>query len=74
MTMVNRSQAPRGSPPLRDYQQDTVDKMLRYEGRAALCVLGTGLGKTRIFSEFVRKDVIEKRSSLPDFIAPGRTC
>lgn len=46
--MVNRSQAPRGSPPLRDYQQDTVDKMLRYEGRAALCVLGTGLGKTRI--------------------------
>lgn len=55
--MVNRSQAPRGSPPLRDYQQDTVDKMLRYEGRAALCVLGTGLGKTRIFTDFIRREV-----------------
>lgn len=52
---------PRASPPLalRDYQQDTVDKMLRYEGRAALAVLGTGLGKTAIFTSFVNREVTE---------------
>lgn len=52
---------PRASPlpALRDYQQNTVDKMLCYDDRAALCVLGTGLGKTRIFTEFIRKDVTE---------------
>lgn len=52
---------PRASPPLvlRDYQIQTIDKMVDYDGRAALGVLGTGLGKTLIFTEFIRKDVTE---------------
>ena len=47
--------APNKSPPLRPYQQDVLDKMIAYDGRAALCVLATGLGKTRIFAEFLRQ-------------------
>ena len=35
-------------PPLRDYQQADLAKMQNYEGRAALMVLATGLGKTRM--------------------------
>ena len=54
---IQRSVTPRASPPLRDYQEKTIQKMLAYEGRAALGVLGTGLGKTRIFTEFIRRDV-----------------
>lgn len=33
--------------------------MQHYEGRAALLVLATGLGKTRIFTEFLRWEVNE---------------
>lgn len=50
---------PCGNPPLREYQRETIEKMLAYDGRAALGVLGTGLGKTRIFTEFLRHDVTE---------------
>ena len=46
-------------PPLRPYQQEAIDIMKQYEGRAALLVLGTGLGKTRLFTEFVRYEVLE---------------
>lgn len=49
--------APNKSPPLRPYQQDVLDKMIAYDGRAALCVLATGLGKTRIFADFLRYEV-----------------
>ena len=37
------------APPLRPYQADTLQRMKSYEGNAALCVIATGLGKTRIF-------------------------
>lgn len=47
------------SPPLRPYQQDVLDKMIAYNGRAALCVLATGLGKTRIFSKFLRHEALD---------------
>ena len=47
------------SPPLRPYQQDVLDKMIAYDGRAALCVLATGLGKTRIFADFLRYEALE---------------
>ena len=33
--------------------------MKSYEGNAALCVIATGLGKTRIFAEYIRCDVLE---------------
>lgn len=56
---MTNNQNPRAAPPLRDYQVDTIDRMLSYEDRAALCVLGTGLGKTRIFTEFIRREVAE---------------
>lgn len=46
-------------PPLRDYQQEALARMQHYEGRAALLVLATGLGKTRIFTEFLRWEVNE---------------
>lgn len=46
-------------PPLRPYQQEALDKMKNYEGRAALLVLGVGLGKTRIFTEYLRWAVVE---------------
>lgn len=45
-------------PPLRDYQQADLAKMQNYEGRAALMVLATGLGKTRIYTEYIRWDVL----------------
>lgn len=45
-------------PPLRDYQQVDLAKMQNYEGRAALMVLATGLGKTRIYTEYIRWDVL----------------
>lgn len=51
--------APNKSPPLRPYQQDVLDKMTAYDGRAALCVLATGLGKTRIFAEFLRREALD---------------
>lgn len=47
----------KGPPLLRPYQQEALEKMMQYEGRAALLVLGTGLGKTCIFTEFIRADV-----------------
>lgn len=46
-------------PPLRDYQQEALARMQHYEGRAALLVLATGLGKTRIFTEYLRWEVNE---------------
>lgn len=46
-------------PPLRPYQQEALDKMESYEGRAALLVLGVGLGKTRLFTEYLRWAVTE---------------
>ena len=46
-------------PPLRPYQQEALEKMKQYEGHSALLVLGTGLGKTRIFTEFIRSEVQE---------------
>ena len=42
------------APPLRPYQADTLQRMKSYEGNAALCVIATGLGKTRIFAEYIR--------------------
>ena len=47
------------APPLRPYQADTLQRMKSYEGNAALCVIATGLGKTRIFAEYIRCDVLE---------------
>ena len=47
------------APPLRSYQADTLQRMKSYEGNAALCVIATGLGKTRIFAEYIRCDVLE---------------
>lgn len=41
------------APPLRPYQADTLQRMKSYEGNAALCVIATGLGKTRIFAEYI---------------------
>lgn len=49
----------RDSPPLRPYQQEALDKMKTYDGHSALLVLGTGLGKTRIFSDYLRWDVLQ---------------
>lgn len=46
-------------PPLRPYQEDVIHKMILYDGHSALCVLGTGLGKTRIFVDFLRREVTE---------------
>lgn len=45
--LYNRAMTPR-APPLRPYQADTLQRMKSYEGNAALCVIATGLGKTRI--------------------------
>ncbi len=45
--------------PLRLYQDEAVDEMKNYQGDAALLVLATGLGKTVIFSEFLRYEVLE---------------
>lgn len=46
-------------PPLRPYQAETLRRMQNYEGQAALCVIATGLGKTRIFAEYIRWDVLQ---------------
>ena len=48
-----------GPPQLRPYQIEALDAMLHYEGQAALLVLAMGLGKTVIFTTFVRKMVQE---------------
>ncbi len=50
-------------PPLRPYQQEALDIMKNYTGRAGLLVLATGLGKTRIFTEFLRWDAEENDHS-----------
>lgn len=47
----------RDSPRLRPYQQKDLESLKNYEGRSALCVLATGLGKTREFTEFLRWEV-----------------
>jgi len=44
---------------MRPYQREALDIMERYEGRAGLLVLGTGLGKTAIFTQFLRHEVLE---------------
>ena len=49
----------RDSPPLRSYQREALDLMKHYEGHSALLVIGTGLGKTRIFTDYLRWDVQE---------------
>ena len=45
------------APPLRDYQAKTLQLMKDYDGQAALCNIATGLGKTRIYTEYIRWDV-----------------
>lgn len=47
------------APPLRDYQAKTLQLMKDYDGQAALCNIATGLGKTRIYTEYIRWDVLE---------------
>ena len=47
------------APPLRDYQAQTLQLMKDYDGQAALCNIATGLGKTRIYTEYIRWDVSE---------------
>ena len=49
----------RASPPLRAYQQEDLERLKSYEGHSALCVLATGLGKTREFTEFLRWEVTQ---------------
>lgn len=44
-------------PPLRPYQQEALDRLLAYGGRAALVVMATGLGKTRVYTEYIRREV-----------------
>ncbi|MEG1925808.1 MAG: DEAD/DEAH box helicase [Ruthenibacterium sp.] len=44
---------------LRNYQEECVQLMQRYEGNAGLIVMATGLGKTATFTEFLRRDVTE---------------
>lgn len=47
------------APTLRDYQAKTLQLMKDYDGQAALCNIATGLGKTRIYTEYIRWDVLE---------------
>ena len=49
----------RASPPLRAYQREDLERLKSYEGHSALCVLATGLGKTREFTEFLRWEVTQ---------------
>lgn len=56
---MNAANCARDSPPLRPYQLEDLEKLKSYEGRSALCVLATGLGKTREFTEFLRWEVTE---------------
>ena len=46
-------------PPLRDYQLEALEAMRGFDGESGLLVLATGLGKTRIFTEFIREDVTQ---------------
>lgn len=46
-------------PPLRPYQREALGVMQQYEGQAGLMVLATGLGKTRLFTEYLRYAVNE---------------
>lgn len=55
----NRARDDPQPPPLRPYQAETLRRMKAYEGNAALCTIATGLGKTRIFTEYIRWDVLE---------------
>lgn len=55
----NRARDDPQPPPLRPYQAETIRRMKAYEGNAALCTIATGLGKTRIFTEYIRWDVLE---------------
>lgn len=59
--MKYTSQNSRDSPDieLRPYQQEALETMCNYEGHSALLVIATGLGKTIIFDEFIRKRVLE---------------
>lgn len=49
---------------LRPYQQECLAAMQNYDGRAALCLLATGLGKTVIFSEYIRQEVKNEHRCL----------
>ena len=51
--------APQRAPPLRPYQEDALKRMKAYEGPAALSVIATGLGKTRIFTDYIRWDYLQ---------------
>ena len=62
--------APQRAPPLRPYQEDALKRMKAYEGPAALSVIATGLGKTRIFTDYIRWDYLQPH---PDFVASRRT-
>lgn len=55
----NRARDDPQPPPLRPYQAETIRRMKAYEGNAALCTIATGFGKTRIFTEYIRWDVLE---------------
>lgn len=46
-------------PPLRPYQQEALAAMKNYSGSSALVVMGTGLGKTRVFTDYIRWEVLE---------------
>ena len=54
-----RTKDPQRAPPLRPYQADALRRMKSYEGQAALSVIATGLGKTRIYTDYARWDVTE---------------
>lgn len=54
-----RANAPQRAPPLRPYQEDALRRMQAYEGQAALSVIATGLGKTRIFTDYIRWDYLQ---------------
>ena len=53
------AKAPQRAPPLRPYQEDALRRMKAYEGQAALSVIATGLGKTRIFTDYIRWDYLQ---------------
>lgn len=51
-----------GPPELRPYQKEALEQMLEYGGQAAMIVLAMGLGKTVVFTSFIRQMVIENDS------------
>ena len=51
-----------GPPELRPYQKEALERMLEYDGQSALLVLAMGLGKTVIFTSFIRQMVLENDS------------